>query len=405
MDEFLQQYRGRGSSFTHSVTARAGEHPVKLSVPAEDLSKFYEALAKENSPPAVMEKMGKSTAYSIDLKVASVQGDTLDEILDGKGENPGLLGFAQYAAANVAEVYGAAQPFLVYAGMYYDDRTTLQTVIMRAHFPGVLVNADRHKKLTKKIQESVEYRTLQHQALVTQVVSLGEYLHRCSHDQNSWPTALREQLNQEKKEEFRMVFADHAVPKAPDFDKCVMKPFAIFNSSTERVGDGSLPDVSPEDQPTTHLKMATKRPMDCEDTKQEHLNSVTLEKTSDGEYVTKWVQEPQIKKSDNRTGYGGSVDTEPGAKPRARNFAPDKRSNLDVDLFRKNWIQLTNDKNMTTDDSTDGVIKYVISINEQPAATVTLDLKGRSATLVQTQPNPGVEAAFRSAATAGGVRK
>ena len=34
-------------------------------------------------------------------------------------------------------MYGAAQPFLVYAAKYMDDRTTLPTVIMRTHFPGV----------------------------------------------------------------------------------------------------------------------------------------------------------------------------------------------------------------------------------------------------------------------------
>merc|ERR1719473_2602839 len=243
MDELLQQYRGDRASSTHTVIKKAGEHPVKLSVPAEDLSKLYEALANERAPPAILEHMGKSTAYSIDLKVVNVPGETLDDILDGKDENPGILGFAQYAAANVAEVYGAAQPFLVYAAKYMDEKTTLPTTIMRVHFPGVLVNKDRHEKLTKKIKESVEYRTLHNVELVTGVVALGEFLHRCCPDQNSWPTALSEQTKQEKNGMFRMVFADFALPRSPAFDNCVMKPVAIFNSPHDRVSNGKLDGI------------------------------------------------------------------------------------------------------------------------------------------------------------------
>ena len=47
-------------------------------------------------------------------------------------------------------------------------------ILSKSQFDGqVLVNADRHAKLTKKIKESVEYRTLEKQELVTQVVPLG----------------------------------------------------------------------------------------------------------------------------------------------------------------------------------------------------------------------------------------
>jgi hypothetical protein len=404
MDALLQQYRGGGANFTHSVTRKAGEQPVKLSVPPEDLEKFYEALANENTPPAVLERMGESTAYSIDLKVCSVPGNSVEDMLKGNGTNPALLGFAQYAAANVAEIYGAAQPFLVYAGQYMDDRSTLPTVIMRTHFPGVLVNADRHAKITSKIKESVEYRTLQNNALVKQVTALGEFLHRCCADQNTWPTALREQTTQEKQKLFRVVLADNCLKGAPAFDNCVMKPLAIFNSADEQVGDGLLEDVEPAEQSLTHLKMATKRPLDCEDTREEHLNNKLVEKLATGEHVTKWIDEPKVKKSDTRTGYGGSVDTEPGAKPR-RNFAPDKRSNLEVEAFRTTWGQ-TSDRFDMDESENAGVIKYSINdMNE--GATVTLDMNERSATLVNqgTQANLGVQSAFEAAVTAAGVRR
>jgi hypothetical protein len=403
MDVFIQQYRGDRQSFTHTVTKRpANNEQVKLSVPAEDLGKFYEALASETSPPAIMERMGKSTAYSIDLKVCSVPGDSIEEMLTGNSQNPGVIGFAQYAAANVAEVYGAAQPFLVYAGKYMDDRTTLPTLIMRAHFPGVLVNKDRHEKLTKKIKESVEYRTLNDQALKEQVVSLGEFLHRCCPDQNSWPTALKEQLDQEKKGEFRMVFADHFHRGAPAFDNCVMKPVAIFNSPHDRSGAGVLDDASEAEQATTHLKMATKRPMDCEDTKAEHENNNDIYETlKDGEYVTKWVEEPKIKKGDNRTGFGGSVDTEPGAKPRARNLAPDKRSNLNVQKFLASWEQVSRAHVEDPPNEQGGVITYEIK-HMNSTAMVTINKNDSTATLVQgTQPNPGLQAVFDAAANAG----
>jgi hypothetical protein len=272
-----------------------------------------------------------------------------------------------------------------------------------------LVNKDRHEKITKKIKESVEYRTLNKQELVTQVVALGEFLHRCCHDQNSWPTALREQMDQEKRGIFRMVFADHVIPRAPAFDNCVMKAVAIFNSPHDRVGDGLLEGIEPQEQAVTHMKMATKRPMDCEDTKQEHLSSSLIEKLNDDEYVTKWVAEPTIKKSDTRTGYGGSVDTEPGAKPgRPRNMAPVKRSNLDPEKFLTTWRQVATRFDFTENTDTDGVTKIEITANDGKA-TVTLNMRDKTATLANQSMDPtplrGVESVFEAAATAGGVKK
>jgi hypothetical protein len=390
-----------------------GENQVKLCVPADDLAKFYEALANESSPPAIQEHMGKSTAYSIDLKVCNLPGDSVETMLEGDASKtpaqPGLLRFAQYAAANVAEVYGAAQPFLVYAAKYMDDRTTLPTVIMRVHFPGVLVNKDRHAMLTKKIKESVEYRTLSKQELVTQVVELGEFLHRCCHDQNSWPTALREQLEQEKRGIFRIVFADYLSSRgAPTFDNSVMKPYAIFNSPDERMGGGKLDGIQDEEQTITHLKMATKRPLDCDDTKGEHLSNDNNERIADDEYVTKWVKEPTVKKTDTRTGYGGSVDTEPGAKPRARNSAPDKRSNLNVDEFLKTWDQVSGRFDVEKEETSEGITKFCMT-NMNGKATVTLNKKEKSATLSNQDYPPnaylGVQSAFEAAVTAGQVKK
>merc|ERR1719313_71863 len=251
---------------------------------------------------------------------------------------------------------------------------------MRVHFPGVLVNADRHTKLTLKIKESVEYRMVKNPPLVKQVAELGEFLHRCCPDQNTWPTALREQQEQEKRKMFRPVFADHCLKGAPAFDNCVMKPMAIFNSPDEQVGNGLLEDVAPAEQSLTHLKMTTKRPMDCEDTKDEHLNNKLVEKLDTGEFVTTWKDEPKVKKSDTRTGYGGSVDAEPGAKPR-RNFAPDKRSNLDVEKFQTTWNQVSQRFDIEKEEK-GGVIKYSIIMNGNTNATVTLDKNEKSVTLV-----------------------
>ena len=74
----MQQYRMQAAdrdSVTHTLTRRAGEGPVKLSVPAEGLADFYAVIANEANPPAIVEHMGKSTAYSIDLKVCDSLGD------------------------------------------------------------------------------------------------------------------------------------------------------------------------------------------------------------------------------------------------------------------------------------------------------------------------------------------
>jgi len=237
---------------------------------------------------------------------------------------------------------------------------------------------------------------------------LGEFLHRCCQDQNSWPTALRDQLDQEKRGIFRMVYADHVLPRAPAFDNCVMKPVAIFNSPNDRVGGGRLDGIEDEEQAVTHLKMATKRPMDCEDTKSEHLNSSLIEQLPDGAYVTKWVVEPTIKKTDTRTGYGGSVDQEPGAKPRSRNKASDKRSNLDLQEFRMTWSQVSMRFDVKESEPSEGVIKYEITIGNGKA-TVTLNTKEKTATLANQDLSEnslfGVQAAFEAAATAGGKKK
>ena len=42
--------------------------------------------------------------------------------------------------------------------------------------------------------------------------------------------------------------------------------------------------IEDEEQAVTHLKMATKRPMDCEDTKGEHLTSSLIEQLPTGEH-------------------------------------------------------------------------------------------------------------------------
>merc|ERR1719387_644653 len=160
---------------------------------------------------------------------------------------------------------------------------------------------------------------------------------------------------------FRPVFADHCLKGAPAFDNCVMKPMAIFNSPDEQVGNGLLEDVAPAEQSLTHVKMATKRPMDCEDTKA-------------------------------------------GAKPR-RNFAPDKRSNLNIEAFRATWGQVSGRFDIEESEESPGVIKYSIKI-QNGGATVTLDTNQRSATLVnQGSSNPGVQSAFEAAVTAAGVKK
>jgi hypothetical protein len=205
-----------------------------------------------------------------------------------------------------------------------------------------------------------------------------------------------------------MVFADFALPRSPAFDNCVMKPVAIFNSANDRVGGGTLDGIEDEDQAVTHLKMATKRPMDCEDTKGEHLTSSLIEQLPTGEYVTKWVVEPTTKKTDVRTGYGGSVDQEPGAKPRSRNKASDKRSNLDLVEFRTTWGQVSGRFDVEESEPSEGVIKYDITIGHGKA-TVILDTKARTATLSNQTLSEnslyGVQAAFEAAATAGGKKK
>jgi hypothetical protein len=205
---------------------------------------------------------------------------------------------------------------------------------------------------------------------------------------------------------FRMVFADHVLPRAPAFDNCVLKPVAIFNSFDERLSGGTLEGVTEEDQALTHMKIVTKRPLDCPDTKEQHMSNELTEQTKEGEYVTKW-NEPAVKKHETRTGYGGSVDTEPGAKPRSRNAAPDKRSNLNMDEFQKTWRQIAGRFVYTTEEK-DGMVKYEIEMNNGKAK-VTLNLERKTATLEPGNMAPSnldnVRSAFEAAATAGGAKK
>ena len=59
MDVLLQQHQLRGSDrskVTHTVTRVAGDAPVKLSVPAEDLSDFYAAIVLPQASCAAKNK-------------------------------------------------------------------------------------------------------------------------------------------------------------------------------------------------------------------------------------------------------------------------------------------------------------------------------------------------------------
>lgn len=102
------------------------------------------------------------------------------------------------------------------------------------------------------------------------------------------------------------------------------------------------------------------------------------------------------------------MDQEPGAKPRSRNKASDKRSNLDLAEFRTTWGQVSGRFDVEESEPSEGVIKYDITIGHGKA-TVILDTKARTATLSNQTLSEnslyGVQAAFEAAATAGGKKK
>jgi hypothetical protein len=205
----LQRYQVRGAaSTTHRVTTAAGK--TKLAVPAQDLSRFYGALAREAGFFFAAEIPGETSAFSIDLKVSNLKHmDSMSEVLEGPSAStraqpestpPGLLAFAHYAAALLEKVYGTSHLFLVYAAKSIDRQTKYTAVQMRVHFPGVLVNAERHAGLSTKIKDSLTYKTNRARVttgLFSQVLALGDYLRVCCPQQNSWRAALRQQHYQE----------------------------------------------------------------------------------------------------------------------------------------------------------------------------------------------------------------
>ena len=99
----------------------------------------------------VLWKQGRGTRLKSDI--CSYLGYSIEQMLNGDDTKtpakPGLLAFAKYAAATLAEVYGPAVPFpfFVYAAKYKDEKTGLPAVTTRVHFPRILVNADRQHSL------------------------------------------------------------------------------------------------------------------------------------------------------------------------------------------------------------------------------------------------------------------
>jgi hypothetical protein len=282
----------------------------RLIVPAEELYAFYQAVANEAGSVAIAEQPNSSTAFSIDLKCNHVGlNQTMESLLNyGPPENnryvegQGLLVFAQYVAAIVEKVYGSQQPFVVYAAKFFDVTAGCSSVVMRVHFPKILVTAERYEKLSRKIIDSLGYRFNKSRVpnwLFSQVVALGQRLLRYSPRENSWPSVLRDQELQQDNSAFRMVYSNFDATEARPNSECLFAPYAFFHNADDIGPDGALPYVrESSEQVLEHLMLATKRPLDAPDQRigwKNQIGSPMLEEVRDdagqktGDFVTMWI--------------------------------------------------------------------------------------------------------------------